>query len=83
MNDHFDTALGKHSLGLLKPFQHKNVMAQIGFRVIVQQAENNQNRQIIPIGLLNCIFKRVIVFSPLGLLHPVEHIRALTQIPAV
>ncbi len=83
LNDHFNAALGKRSLGLLKPLQHERVMAQIGFRIIVHQPEHNDNPLTQFIGLLNRIFQGMVVFGPLGLLHPVEHIVTLSHIQII
>ena len=52
-------------------------MAQVRLGIVVGQAENDQQRPVELVGLLNGVLQGIVIQSPLGLLHPVEDVGAV------
>ncbi len=80
---HSDAPLPQRGLDILQPFQHELKMTQVGLGVGVRQAEGHQQGQARPVGLPDGDIEGMIVFRPLGLLHPVKHIAPLADLAIV
>ena len=78
-----DAALGERSPDVLETLQHEAVVAQIGVRVVVHQAERDQHRQPIAVGHLDGVFQGRVERGALRLLHPVEHVAPAALVAVV
>src|SRR5579885_2070317 len=71
--DEPDTHTRQPLRGVLQAFKHERVMAQVGERMLREQAEKNQYRLFQRVGEPGCRAQGRIVHRPLRALHPVEH----------
>jgi hypothetical protein len=58
-------------------------VSKVGFRKTVGKNEEDNHRKFLLVGLPDGIFQGVVVFGPLGGLHPVEHEPAFLKGPVV
>ncbi len=71
-----DPALLECFSDIAQTFEHKGVMPQVCFRVIIREAEADKQRLLRLIRTRNGVLERIIASGALRLLHPVEHVIA-------
>ncbi|MDB5319383.1 MAG: hypothetical protein JWN40_1014 [Phycisphaerales bacterium] len=54
--------------------EHEEVVAGVGFGVVVHQPEADEEWEGKGVGAIDGVFKRVVVAGALGLLHPIEDV---------
>ena len=83
LDNHPDPARGKLFLRVPEPFEHEGVVPQVCLGVGLRQTEKHDNRQIQGVCRLDRILEGMVVFTALGLLHPVDHEAAGYVFPVV
>ena len=83
LDDHSDSSVLERAFNFPQPLQHEPVMPLVSFREVVCDPKENDNGLMQIIGFGDGIFQGVIVFRPLGGLHPVQDVSTLSYVLTV
>src|SRR4028118_1749437 len=70
-------------LDVREPFEHEGVVPEVRLRVVVGEAEDDEQAPAEVVGPLHRVLQGVVVVRPLGRLHPVQDVLAVPLLRVV